>query len=59
MQHIQWDKAFIAFIVILCFVFVGFAIGMRNFWLAGLFFLLGLGTMGYGIAKTRRKDGQT
>ncbi|GGC80226.1 hypothetical protein GCM10007216_08450 [Thalassobacillus devorans] len=55
MGKIDWKRMFTAFLAILCFVFVGFALGMKNFWLAGLFLLLGFGVMGFGIAAKRKK----
>ncbi|WP_161628812.1 DUF5325 family protein [Thalassobacillus devorans] len=56
MNKIDWKRMFVAFLAILCFVFVGFALGLRNFWLAGFFLLLGFAIMGFGIAGKRKRS---
>ncbi|MFD1018026.1 DUF5325 family protein [Thalassobacillus hwangdonensis] len=48
--------AALAFLVILCFIALGFAIGIRSVWLGILFTLLGFGLMGYGISLKKRQQ---
>ncbi|MBN8234303.1 hypothetical protein JF544_03545 [Halobacillus kuroshimensis] len=50
------NNALLAVLVILSFVFVGFAIGQKLFWLAGLLFLSGFALMSVGLRRKRKRD---
>ncbi|WP_176142512.1 DUF5325 family protein [Halobacillus hunanensis] len=52
----NWNMFGLAFLVILSFVLVGFAIGQQVFWLAGLLFLAGFAIMGFGLSKKRKQQ---
>ncbi|MBH0228999.1 YlaF family protein [Halobacillus yeomjeoni] len=54
MKNATWTMSVLAFLVILSFILVGFAIGQEFFWLAGFFFLLGFALMGYGLKLKRQ-----
>ncbi|WP_082234304.1 DUF5325 family protein [Halobacillus massiliensis] len=56
MKNINGRNLILASIVILCFVFVGFALGQRSFWLAGLFLVLGFALMGLGISSNKKQE---
>ncbi|KHE70998.1 DUF5325 family protein [Halobacillus sp. BBL2006] len=56
LKNFQPNMAFLAVLVILSFVCVGFAIGQESFWLAGFLFLLGFMIMGYGLKLKRQQD---
>ncbi|ELK45003.1 DUF5325 family protein [Halobacillus sp. ACCC02827] len=54
MKNFQWSNGFLALLVILSFVAVGFALGQQVFWLAGAFFLLGFAIMSVGLRRKRK-----
>lgn len=56
MKNSQLNMAILAFLVILSFISVGFAIGQEIFWLAGFLFVLGFMIMGYGLKLKRQQD---
>jgi uncharacterized membrane protein len=55
MKQINIPALLLAFLVVLMFVGVGFAIALRNVWLILLFIILGFSIMGSGIAYKKRK----
>jgi uncharacterized membrane protein len=55
MKQINIPALLLAFLVVLMFVGVGFAIALRNVWLILLFIILGFSIMGSGIAFKKRK----
>ncbi|ARI77617.1 DUF5325 family protein [Halobacillus mangrovi] len=56
LKNTQLIMAILAFLVILSFVSVGFAIGQEIFWLAGFLFVIGFMIMGYGLKLKRQQD---
>ncbi|WP_173916602.1 DUF5325 family protein [Halobacillus sp. Marseille-Q1614] len=56
MKNINFRNLILASIVILCFVFVGFALGQKIFWLACLFLVLGFALMGVGISHNKKQN---
>lgn len=55
MKRINFPMLFLAILVVAMFSLVGIAIHYANFWLMGLFFLLGFGIMSFGL-KIRKKN---
>ncbi|MFC2950241.1 DUF5325 family protein [Virgibacillus sediminis] len=55
MRKIDVRALVMAFLVILMFILVGFAIALRSFWLIILFLVVGMAIMIYGIARKRKR----
>lgn len=49
MKRINFPMLFLALLVVAMFSLVGIAIHYANFWLMGLFLLLGFAFMGFGL----------
>ncbi|MGP4062166.1 DUF5325 family protein [Halobacillus litoralis] len=56
MKNNQWNPGFLAFLVILSFVAVGFALGQEIFWLAAVLFILGFVLMSFGLKRKRQQQ---
>ncbi|MGI8314025.1 DUF5325 family protein [Halobacillus mangrovi] len=56
LKNSQLNMVILAFLVILSFISVGFAIGQEIFWLAGFLFVLGFMIMGYGLKLKRQQN---
>lgn len=56
MKQINFPMLFLAILVVLMFCLVGIAIYYQNFWLVGLFILLGFALMGLGLAKRKTNN---
>lgn len=55
MKRINFPMLLLAIVVVAMFSLVGIAIHYANFWLIGLFLLLGFAFMGFGL-KIRKKE---